>query len=46
MCYGIKGWISFGVVVIYVYACIYAYFIVSSLYLHVFGDDRVRDTCE
>jgi len=46
MWYGIKGWISFGVFVIYVYTCIYTYFIVSSPYLLVFGDDRVRGTRE
>jgi len=43
---GIKGWISFCVVMIYVYACIYAYFIVSSPYLLVFGDDHIRSTSE
>jgi len=44
MCYGIRGWNSFGLVVIYVYVCIYVYFIVSSPYLCVFGDDCVRGT--
>jgi len=34
------------VVVIYVYDCIYAYFIVRSPYLLVFGNDRVRGTRE
>jgi len=43
-CYGIKGWFSFDVVLIYVsiiYIYIYVYF-VSLPYLLVFGDDRIR----
>jgi len=41
MWYGIKGWNSFGVIVIYMFTLN-----VSSPYLLVFGDDRVRGTRE
>ena len=46
MWYGIKGWNSFGVFVSIYMLCIYVCLIVSSPYLFVFGDDRVRGTRE
>jgi len=45
MWYGIKGWNSFGVIVIYMFVYMIT-FIVSSSYLLVFGDDHVRGTRE
>ena len=45
MCYEIKGLNSFGVIVLYI-SVLYICYSVSSPYLLVFGDDRVRGTRE
>jgi len=42
----IKGWNSFGIFILIYINVIYMIVDISSPYLLVFGDDRVRDTRE